>query len=124
MLSKLHGRIETDQTSMGASTPGLQSMYGSEYRDGKAEDQDQEQQEQEEDALLDELNDIYSDPAKLLQYRHDIVICATLITKVARHHALWLTCPWNPINFLHCTSFLSTACQILCLFLHSRNHFC
>jgi len=76
MLSELHGHVETDQMSTGASTPGPQSAYGSEYGDGEAEDQDQdqEQQEQEEDAPPDELSDIYGDPAKLLQYRRAVAI--------------------------------------------------
>src|SRR6266851_2993513 len=70
MLSELHVNVETDQTSTGASTPGMQSAYGSEYGDGDAEEQEQEpEQEQEEDAPPDDLGDIYGDPSKLLQYR-------------------------------------------------------
>jgi len=70
MLSELHVNVETDQTSTGASTPGMQSAYGSEYGDGDAEEQEQEpDQEQEEDAPPDDLGDIYGDPSKLLQYR-------------------------------------------------------
>jgi len=75
MLSKLHAHVETDQTSTGASTPGPQSAYGSEYGDGEGEEQEQEQeQEQEEDAPPDDLGDIYGDPAKLLQYRRAVAI--------------------------------------------------
>lgn len=74
MLSELHGHVETDQTSTGASTPGPQSAYGSEYGDGEAEEQEQEHQEQEEDVPPDELGDIYGDPAKLLQYRRAVAI--------------------------------------------------
>jgi COMPASS component BRE2 len=73
LLNELHSHVETDQTSTGPSTPGLQSAYGSEYGDGDAEEQEQEQ-EQEEDAPPDDLMDIYGDPAKLLQYRRAAAI--------------------------------------------------
>jgi COMPASS component BRE2 len=69
MLNDLNVNVETDQTSTGASTPGPQSAYGSEYGDGEAEEQ-----EQEEDAPPDDLSDIYGDPAKLLQYRRAVAI--------------------------------------------------
>ena len=73
MLNELHIHVETDQTSTGPSTPGPQSAYDSEYGDGEAEEQEQEH-EQEEDAPPDDLNDIYGDPAKLLQYRRAAAI--------------------------------------------------
>ena len=71
LLNELHTHIETDQTSTGPSTPGPQSVYGSEYRDGEA---DAEEQEQEEDAPPDDLVDLYGDPAKLLQYRRAVAV--------------------------------------------------
>ena len=71
MLNDLHVHVETDQTSTGASTPGPQSAYGSEYGDGEVEEQEQEQ---EEDAPPDDLIDIYGDPAKLLQYRRAVAV--------------------------------------------------
>ena len=71
LLNELHTHLEVDQTSTGPSTPGPQSVYGSEYRDGEG---DGEEQEQEEDAPPDDLTDIYGDPAKLLQYRRAVAI--------------------------------------------------
>ena len=68
ILNELHIHVETDRPSTSPSTPGPQSAYDSEYRDGEAEEQEQEQEE-EEDAPPDDLSDIYGDPAKLLQYR-------------------------------------------------------
>ncbi|KAI0253863.1 hypothetical protein BJV78DRAFT_1298383 [Lactifluus subvellereus] len=70
MPNDLHVQVKTDQTSTGASTPGPQSAYGSEYGDGEVEEQEQEQ----EDAPPDDLIDIYGDPAKLLQYRRAVAI--------------------------------------------------
>ena len=75
LLNELHSHVETDQTSTGPSTPGLQSAYGSEDGDGEADEQEQEQEhEQEEEAPPDDLMDIYGDPAKLLQYRRAAAI--------------------------------------------------
>jgi len=77
MLSELHAHVETDQTSTGPSTPGPQSVYGSEYGDGEAQaeaEADEQEQEQEEDAPPEDLSEIYGDPAKLLQYRRSVAI--------------------------------------------------
>ena len=71
MLNHLRVHVETDQTSTGTSTPGSQGAYDSEYGDGEVEDQEQEQKE---DALPDDLIDIYGDPAKLLQYRRAVAV--------------------------------------------------
>ena len=43
ILNELHIHVETDRPSTGPSTPGPQSAYDSEYRDGEAEEQEQEQ---------------------------------------------------------------------------------
>ena len=75
LLSEFHAHIETDQTSTGPSTPGPQSGYGSEGRDGEGDDLELEhEQEQEEDAPPEDLIDIYGDPTKLLQYRRAVAI--------------------------------------------------
>jgi COMPASS component BRE2 len=71
LLSELHAHVETDQTSTGPSTPGPQSAYDSEYRDGEGEEPELEL---EEEAPPDDLIDIYGDPAKLLQYRRAVAI--------------------------------------------------